>query len=254
MAKSSFSIEGKNGTIRGVCYHPDEQTPVPAIIISHEFGLCMASTARYARRLFGHGYAVFIYDFCGSGCPLGKSIGLPSTEMSVLTEADDLKDVLSYAAGLPYVDSQHVILGGCSQGGLVTALVAAEWEDRIEKIFLYYPALCIPDDARRGCIIGTNIDANHIPAQFTAMGYVKLGRKYVEDARGLDPWDQICRYSRPVLICHGTADGIAKISYARKAHELYPDNRLVEIDGAHHVFPFKGVGEAIQATLGFLKA
>ena len=36
---------------------------------------------------------------------------------------------------------------GCSQGGFVSALVAAKNNFPIEKLVLFYPALCIPDDA-----------------------------------------------------------------------------------------------------------
>jgi len=252
MKKINHVIKSESRTIAAVCCTNKENEKLPVIIISHEFGLNMYSAARYAKRLAGQKYHVFIYDFCGSGSPLCKSKGLYSTQMSVLTEVEDLKSVIEYVSTLKYIDENHIILGGCSQGGLVTAIAAAQMEDKIEKVFLYYPALCIPDDARQGCILGTRIDVNNVPDKFTALGFVKLGAKYVEDARGLDPWNEICSYKKPVLLCHGTSDTIVNISYARKAAELYPNCRLVEINGAKHMFPAKGLREAIAETVRFI--
>lgn len=37
--------------------------------------------------------------------------------MSVLTETKDLEAVIEYVKGLPYTNSNEIILMGCSQGG-----------------------------------------------------------------------------------------------------------------------------------------
>ena len=104
-----------------------------------------------------------MFDFCmsGSGISGGKSVN-----MSVQTQKKNLFDVLEYAKTLDFVDNNHITLCGCSQGGLVCSLVAAEKEDEIERLIMYYPALCIPDDSRRGCVIGTKIDPNNVPDSF----------------------------------------------------------------------------------------
>lgn len=192
----------------------------------------MLSTARYARLLCKNGYPVYIYDFCGSGSGLSK--GRSSREMSVLTEKEDLLLVIDYVKKREYC--QRLILGGCSQGGLVTALAAAEMPDYVEKIFLVYPALCIPDDARRGSMLGTKIDPVDLPDSFMVMGYVRLGSRYVTDARSLDPWREICSYKGPVLLLHGTADSMVNIAYSRKAAQAYENATLIEFEGAKHLF------------------
>ena len=222
------------------------------IIISHEFGLNMLSTARYARGLRRAGYNVFIFDFAGSGSGLSK--GRRSTDMSVLTEKDDLKLVFEHVKKLDYVDPDKLILGGASQGGFVTALFSAERKDEVQKMFLYYPAFNIPDDSKRGNIIGTKIDPRNVPESFMALGYVRLGKKYVIDAQGLDPWNEIKKYDGPVLICHGTNDKLVPISYAHKALAVYKNAKLIEFKGAHHCFfmPWN-VGKAVKETIEFLK-
>lgn len=244
----------KNGVcLVGRLYSLDMEQVRPAILLSHEFGLSMRSTARYARRLYRAGYHVFIYDFAGSGA--GKSRGRSSVEMSVETEKEDLETVFAYVKRLPFVDGAHISLGGASFGGLVTALFAAEHKDWVEKLFLYYPAFCVPDDARRGCVLGKRIDLAAIPADFVCMGYVHLGPRYVKAAQVLDPWRDIAPYDKPVLICHGTKDAIVPLAYARKAAEVYPQAKLLERKGANHCFVLpRTVDWALEQTLHFLGA
>ena len=56
-----FEIKKEDILIRGEVYLPpdyDGQSKLPVIIMSHEFGLTLNSTARYARRICPSGYAV----------------------------------------------------------------------------------------------------------------------------------------------------------------------------------------------------
>lgn len=88
-----------------------------------------ATVSQYAAALAEMGYVTYTFDFCG-GCAInGKSDGL-TTEMSVLTEAKDLESVLDYAASRSYANPNHIVVMGCSQGGFVSALVAAK--ERVE--------------------------------------------------------------------------------------------------------------------------
>ena len=241
--------------IKGEVYLPpdyDGQSKLPTIIMSHEFGLTLNSTARYARRISPSGFAVCIFDFPGSG--FGKSQGRDSVDMSVFTLKDDLASVFEYVKGLDYIDRDRIILGGLSQGGLVTALFAADHADEIYKMFLYYPALCIPDDVRAGNIMGVKIDPDNPEEKFRVTGSVNLGRKFVEDAKKLDPWKEMEGFDKPVLICHGTKDELVDISYAKKAAGLYKDCRLVEVKGGKHIFfmPWH-INDVVFETVNFLK-
>jgi len=245
--KKSFTVARGEKTIRGRMYLPNKEKDLPALIISHEFGLNMLSTARYAIRLFKLGYGVFIFDFCGSGAGLS---GGKSTEMSVLTEKEDLDCVLDYVQSLDLVDNKRITLMGCSQGGLVSALLAAEREAEVESLVLCYPALSIPDDARRGSMLGAKFAQDELPDTFRAL-YVKLGRVYIEDSLKLEPWREICSYSKPVLILHGEKDGIVPYSYAVTANEKYPHSRLITFKTGVHLFPFSA-GKAAREIGEFL--
>lgn len=247
--KIPFEIDSQGYRLRGFILRPKRAGRLPAAIVSHGFASCTRDTKKYARVFADEGYAAICFDFCMSGS--GKSSG-SSLGMSVLTEKTDLLNVLDYVKGLDFVDPDHIILTGCSQGGLVSALAAAAREDDVERLVLYYPALCIPDDARRGQMINARFDPDHVPDRFRAL-FVRLGAKYTLDAQGLDPFREICGFSKPVLIVHGTKDRLVDIGYSRRASQGYPNCRLVEVKGDHG-FIFSGFAAGRAATIEFLCA
>lgn len=243
-----FSINSNGNKLKGIIFNAGVVKPTKTVIVSHGFGSNMLVTAPYAKIFEDAGYVVIMFDFCmsGSGISSGKS-----ENMSVLTQCKNLMDVIDYAKSLDIVDNDHITLCGCSQGGLVSALSAAKRENDIERLIMYYPALCIPDDARRGCIIGTKIDVNNIPDKFFGL-FVKLSRKYVVDAQSLDPYEQICSFKKPVLIIHGIEDKLVDVNYSRKANEIYRNSQLIEVHGDHG-FIAKGFRAAKKATIQYLK-
>lgn len=224
-----FAISSQGNKLRGFVMKPDGTGPYKTVIVSHGFGSNLAISYTYAKVFVKKGYCAFIYDFPGAGN--GISSG-DTTKMSVQTEKRDLINLLEYVLEQDYVDKEHIILAGCSQGGMVTALAAPEVEEKIERIMLYYPALCIPDDARRGVMITAHIDPDNIPEKYYALN-VKLGRPYAEDAQKLDPFKEICTFRKPVWIIHGKEDPLVNIKYSRKAADRYPNALLTEIHGDH---------------------
>ncbi len=244
-----FSIYSHCNTLRGVILMPKEmKAPCKTVIVSHGFASNMVITFGYAKTFAQAGYVAILYDFCmsGSGISSGKSTG-----MSVLTEKANLIDVIDYAKHLDFVDENNISLAGCSQGGLVSALAAAERQEDVKRLFLYYPAFCIPDDARRGHMITAKFNPNEIPDKFNAI-FVRLSRKYAEDAKSLDPYKEIREFKKPVLIIHGIEDALVSIDYSRKAQQQYCDCRLVEVHGDHG-FIKKGFAASKKATLDYIK-
>lgn len=247
--KTRFELDSQGCKLRGFILRPPQAGRLPTVIVSHGFASCTRDTKKYAMVFVEEGYAAVCFDFCMSGS--GKSTGF-SLGMSVLTEKADRLNVLDYVRELDFVDSNRIALAGFSQGGFVSALAAAERESEIERLILYYPALCIPDDARCGQMITAKFDPNHVPEQFKAL-FVRLGAKYVLDVQSMDPYREICGFSNPVLIVHGTEDKLVDISYSRRAAQGYPNCRLVEIKGDHG-FVFGGFSESKRATLDFLRS
>ena len=246
--KTGFEIDSQGYKLRGFILRPEKTGRLPTVIVSHGFGSCTRDTKKYARVFVDEGYAAICFDFCMSGS--GKSSG-SSLGMSVLTEKTDLLNVLDYVRTLDFVDADHITLAGCSQGGFVSALAAVERESEVERLIMYYPALCIPDDARRGQMINAKFDPDHVPDQFRAL-FVKLSFKYVLDVKGMDPFQEICRFQKPVLIVHGTKDRLVDIGYSRRACESYQNCKLVEVNGDHG-FIFSGFAQSKRATIEYLR-
>ncbi|MBR1989511.1 MAG: alpha/beta hydrolase, partial [Firmicutes bacterium] len=135
-------------------------------------------------------------------------------------------------------------LMGCSQGGLVSALTAAKHPEMVSRLVLFYPALCIPDDARAGRMMLAKFDPANIPERINC-GPMKLGRCYAADVIGMNPFAEITPYCGPVLIVHGTKDRIVNPDYSVCEQEAYANASLRIIEGGGHGFRGKHDEEAI---------
>lgn len=247
ITESTFECKRDGLTIRGTIYRP-KADHLPIAIVCHGFMAWQDSVKHYAAFLAEMGYAAFTFDFCGGSVMCGKSDG-KTTEMSVLTETKDLEAVIQYVRNLSYTDSEKILLMGCSQGGFVSALVAAKNNFPIEKLVLFYPALCIPDDARAGKMMMVRFDPQNVPDTFRC-GLMKLGRCYAMDVMQMDAFAEIKNYAGRVCIVHGTKDKIVDVSYANRAAEAYKSTmpigmqeskrvQLHFIDGGGHMFSKK---------------
>ena len=235
--REDFSCERDGLTIKGTVFLPKGKTDCPIAVISHGFMANQMFSQIHAQNLAKMGYAAFCFDFCG-GTLVGSSDG-DSTDMSVLTEAEDLKAVIEFAKSQSYTDENELVLLGCSQGGFVSAIVAAEMKEEVDALILLYPALCIPDDARSGEMMFAKFDPQNVPETFWC-GPMKLGRRYVTDVIEMDPYEIINQYTGKVLIIHGNQDETVDISYALRAVETYSqagaDVEMKIIDEGGHMF------------------
>ncbi len=161
--KREFSCCRGDLEIRGTMFMPSGQTDIPIAIVCHEFMTNRLFSYPYAMALAKSGYAAFCFDFCGGGI-VCSSDG-DSRNMSVLTEIEDLRSVIAFAKEQDYTSDEPLLLMGCSQGGLVAALTAAELPEEIGGLILQYPALLIPDAARKGEMLWMNFDPDNVPAE-----------------------------------------------------------------------------------------
>lgn len=259
ISKRIFACKRDNLTIRGTEYKP-EGDHLPIAIVSHGFMAFQDTVRQYAIAMAEMGYVSYCFDFCGGSVIKGKSDG-GTTEMSVLTEVKDLEAVIRYAGEMQYCDAERIVLMGCSQGGLVSAMTAAKLHDKIAKLVLFYPALCIPDDARAGKMLYAKFDPDNIP-DIIQCGPMRLGKCYVKDVIDMDSYQAIEGFLGDVLIVHGTKDKIVNIEYAKRAYEVYmaddgrkdkPENvQFFPIDGGGHGFSKKHDRVAIAYLKQFL--
>lgn len=249
--KAPFSCAREQFTVRGFEYKCRENNGIP-VIMSHAFMSNQKIMKKYAEVLAEEGYVVFTYDFCG-GAVFGKSDGRFS-DMSIDTEKDDLKAVIAHVEKLSYVDMKSLILLGASQGGFVSCLVSSEYQERISKLILLYPALCIPDNAREGKMLMISFDPEHIEETMTSRPF-KFSPKYPASAIHIDIYAELKKIKIPMLIIHGDADKIVDVAYARRAIEkaVNPASDLVVLEGAGHGFNKEQVEKAMTHIIEYLK-
>ncbi|MGN0907436.1 MAG: alpha/beta hydrolase family protein [Bullifex sp.] len=210
----------RNGMkIYGKLYVPDDTgEKLPAVVLSHSADLNADSMTSYAEGFAERGYIACAFDFCGSG---KKSRSDGSTDdMTVFTEMDDLKTVISFVSALGSVDKERIYLFGTSLGGLVSALTAEECTDIIKGEILLYPAFSIPDIVRK----------------FSEFGISRYSKGFSETLMDYDAYDHIGTFPGKVLIIHGSKDFFVSPSCSERAKEKYTDCELRIIEGAGHGF------------------
>ena len=217
---------------------------MPLVIYSHGFGGSHSGGVTYARSLAARGYMVYCFDFCGATSS-SRSDGA-TTDMSIRTEESDLRAVIGHFAEDSRVDASRIYLIGASQGGMVTAMTAADYPDLARAAVLIYPALVIPDDVHEWYP-----HREDIPETFSLWG-VTLGSIYATDAYDYDIYTELPKFRKDVLIIHGTADNIAPISYSERMVQLYASAELKRIEGAGHGFSGSQQTQAIEWMLDFL--
>ena len=219
--------------IYGKMYLPEgAPAPMPAVILSHSFSLTHESMNSYCIALTKKGYAAYCFDFCG-GSKDSRSDG-ETTDMTVFTEVSDLEAVLDHLRSLSYIDRDNIFLLGTSQGGLVSALAAAERPAQVKGLILMYPGFSMPEQITSFFKDPDNISDTML--SMFAMTGMPVGREYVKTLHGFDVYAHIKNYSRDVLILHGSNDFIVLPKYSERAVEVYPHATLKIIEGAGHGF------------------
>ncbi|MBQ3635707.1 MAG: alpha/beta fold hydrolase [Bacteroidales bacterium] len=224
---------------------PDKSSRQPVAIIAHGFN----GTHHFGRAYFDVmgrlGYQCYVFDFpCGS---VNSRSDNNTLNMSILDEQSDLRAIVNYFRAQPDVDPDRIVLIGESQGGLVSALTAAQMPDAVSRLVLVFPALCIPDNWR-----ARYPRLSDIP-EVTTLWNVKMGRRFFEEIHDMKPFDIIAKFKKPVLIVQGDKDNIVHLDDSRRAQRLYKDARLHIIPGAGHGFkPSEFQQETSQLEL-FLK-
>ena len=214
----------------------------PIAIIAHGFN----GTYHYGRNYFDVmqklGYQCYVFDFpCGS---VNSRSDNNTLNMSILDEQSDLRVIVNYFHSKGH---QHIVLIGESQGGLVSALTAAQMKDKVSQLVLVFPALCIPQNWR-----ARYPKLSDIP-EVTELWGVKMGRRFFEEIHDMNTFDIIGKYRGPVLIVQGDKDQVVLIEDSKRAQKLYKDARLHIIPGAGHGFKPKEFQEEAEQLEKFLK-
>ena len=238
--------ENGSNRIYGIAYIPEAEGRLPLVIFSHELGNNHEAGVRYAECLAAHGYAAYVFDFCGgsAGGTQNRSDG-SNSEMSVLTEASDLSAVLDAAKAWPFVDSEKVFLLGGSQGGLVTIITGCERQDELAGMMLMYPALSAKADSQANSYALPEEVPEDVPL---FGGWMHVGRNYITDLWKVD-FDQLfASYRGKLLLLHGDQDSTVDVSWSEQAVEIIPDCEFHVIPGGGHEF----YGQPFEEAMGYI--
>ena len=220
--------------------------PLPTVIVSHGLNSTGAWTkCSEGIPLAEAGFAVYCFDFWGGS--MKSASGGDMKDMTVFTEKDDLNAVIDHMKALDTVDSTRLFLLGESQGGFVSAVTAAGRPQDIRAMVLYYPAFCIPHDAR-----ARHSSIENVP-ETERFGPCVLGRAYNTSVWDYDVYSVIPGYRGPVLILHGDADKLVDISYGKCAAEVYENAEFVVMHREPHGFSLLGRKRAAKFSAEFLK-
>ena len=237
--EEDFTCKRDGLTIRGMQFRPAKEGRYPILIASHGFTgnyTDMIDTCRYFADM---GCATFCFSFCGGGRRGDEAVRSEgdTRDMTIQTEMADLIVGKDNAKSLDWTDEGDITLLGESQGGLVSGLVGGTCADEISRLVLIYPALCIPDHARRGILAGASYDVNHVP-EIIESHVTTLGRGIHDGVVGMDPYLELERFKGPVLILHGTRDLVVDDTYSVRLQRCYAPGqcRLQRIQYAGHGF------------------
>jgi len=228
--KVTLTVEGIS--IVGQLFLPKRKGPYPALCICHGIPSGTPEEKKdggysgLAERMCRRGFAVFIFNFRGTGESGGN--------FDLAGWGRDLEAAIDYLWELPEIDRAHLSLLGFSGGAAIAIYVAA-------------------NDERVSCVA-----ACACPAEFTFLSGVDEPQKIVDYFRGIGiirdedfpasaekwlngfnevrPIDCVAGIApRPLLLVHGNKDETVDVGHA---HQLYKKSgepkQLVIIDGAGH--------------------
>lgn len=231
--------------VDGILYEPKGMDKYPIVIFSHGYNGHKTDFESTATYLAEHGIGAFTFTFCG-GSTRDES-GMPTTQMTIFTEIDDLQAVISFVKNLEQVDVNHIFVFGGSQGGLVTALAADEMSEEIKGMILLYPAFCIAENWNQRF---PNIE--DIPEE-EVLWDMKLGRIFFESIHGFDVYEHIGKYRNHILVMHGDQDLIVNQAFSEKLTKCYKKIRLEVFEGEGHGFSAKGTERMTRMLYEFIK-
>ena len=243
--ETEFKIKHEDREIIGVQYVPEGfelAKKYGTIIVSHGFICDYHSTEKFCRYFASIGYVAYGFNF---------HEGL---KMSITSEVGELIAVKDYVKEQSFIDPENIILVGYSQGGFVSGITAARCKEDIKKLIMIYPALCIPDDARRGKLGGGRYDVSAVPDEIDC-GRTIVGKGYHEDVVNMDAYMELTTYKGPVLILHGLEDEIVDYSYSIRAQKMYEKGQcqLQLIPNAGHGFNERQDESVLASITQFLQ-
>ena len=246
MNTKRFTVDNDGMKIQGIAYLPANSTDPnqvkrsPAIIMSHGYLSNLHNFEYFATQFAMIGYNVFTFNFCCGSDETDPELMSDGTTTNLCIEGEisDLIAVYNYVSTRDYVKSDEIILWGESQGAFVSGLTAARLQEKISKLVMIFPAVCIPDHARRGTLAGASYDPKN-PPELIYTERAMLSKVFVDDVIDMDAYSELAKYKGETLLIQGTCDSIVVPEYqyiVKKEFDLTDnkENENAQITNANH--------------------
>ena len=225
----------------------NEHEKIPLVIIIHGFtGNKEERHIVAVSKMFTEiGFATLRVDMYGHGSSEGSFFN--HTLFKWLTNA---LTIIDYARNLEWVSDLY--LCGHSQGGLTVMLTAAMKHDIIDGLIPMSPAIMIPEQARKGELLGASFNPFAVPEVIVNRDYKwKLSGNYARVAQMIHAEDAFTGYEGPVLLVHGDADESVPVSCSVEAQKAYRNATLTIIKGDTHCYDYH-LNDAVEAVKSWM--
>ena len=250
MYKDFVVLQVEGISLVGQIFLPDKALKYPLVCLCH--GVPSGNPPdpgdggypALAERVCHEGYAVFIFNFRGTGDSGGN--------MDLLGWATDLQSVVNYLWGLDNVKKSQVYLVGFSAGAATSVYIASK-DKRISGV----AACACP--ANFGLFTEAD-EPQSIIDRYRAIGVIRDDdyppslEGWFDNLKQVTPSNHIAGIApRPLLLLHGSEDETVPLSHA---HQLYDragePKQLVVLDGAGH--RLRQEERAVSAVLDWLRS
>lgn len=231
--KKMATLEVDGLTISGQLYLPGGggQIPYPTICVCHGIPTHPRESGDggyplLAEKLYREGFAVWIFNFRGTGASGGN--------FDILGWTRDLKAAIDYLCALPEVDRSHLSLLGFSGGAAVSVYIASR-DKRVSSI----AACACPAEFTA---VTEADDPQSVINHFRSIGIIR-DKDFPPSIEGwmsgfklVSPINSVARIApRPLLLVHSRQDEVVPVSHARKLYDKAGEpKQIVILDGAEH--------------------
>lgn len=206
MQKITFSSTD-NLKLCGIWHLPKEKTD-KAIILAHGITVDKDEDGIFpdlAKKLCEKGFAVFRFDFRGSGESEGKSV-----DMTIKGEIEDLKAAVNYVLKSGY---KKIGLLGASFGGGIATTVGSIYQNKIKCLCLWNPDLNHDHTFLHPITPWLKQKRFKIRRDFEEKGWselgsrrFKIGKQLFDEMEKHLPYKDIKKIKIPTMIVHGDCD------------------------------------------------
>ncbi|MFC1980920.1 alpha/beta hydrolase [Chloroflexota bacterium] len=224
-------LEVDSVIISGQLYLPGGKGQYPAVCVCHGIpaGIPVPGDGGYpvlAERICREGFAVFIFNFRGTGDSGGN--------LDMLGWTRDLKAAIDYLSTVAGVDKSCLSLLGFSGGAAVSVYVASQ-DSRVSGI----AACACPAEFT----FFTGAEGPHsFVDHFRSIGAIRDAdfppsfEEWLDGFRMVSPIKYIARIApRPLLLVHGNKDETVDIGHVHRMYNAAGEpKKMVIIDGAGH--------------------